>query len=465
MPPMTRDSDVWRALLERESDAAFLLGERIADCNGRAVLVLGLARERLIGRALPELSPARQPDGGLSSERWARRAEAAAAGPEPCFEWRFTGAGGAPLDALVALALAGIEGRAFLLARVRDLTALRRAESALAESETRLQQILDNTTALIYVKNREGRFFCANRHFLRLFRRREAEVVGRTDAEIFPPEQAAQYAANDRLVFERNAAIEVEEAATLDGAERAYLSIKFPLFNTHGEANAVCGISTDITERKRTEEALRHAALGVSGARGRDVFPALVRYLATALGVDFAFIALPVPGRPGRLRTLAFYAQGTIADNVEYDLAGSPCERVVGQRFQFYPRDVHRAFAGDAMLAQHAIEGYAAIPLLDSRGRSMGLMAALHGQPLADERLAESMLKIFSVRAAAELERMYSEASYRSIFEASEDAIFVHDWDTGAIVDVNPKACAAYGYGNDELLRLDVGHLSSGEHP
>ena len=76
----------------------------------------------------------------------------------------------------------------------------------------------------------------------------------------------------------------------------------------------------------------------------------------------------------------------------------------------------------------------------------------------------ESVLQIFAVRAAAEIEQLRatealrrSEASYRAIFEAAEDAIFIHDWDSGAIVDANPKACANYGYSRDELLRLSVG--------
>jgi PAS domain S-box-containing protein len=58
-----------------------------------------------------------------------------------------------------------------------------------------------------------------------------------------------------------------------------------------------------------------------------------------------------------------------------------------------------------------------------------------------------------------------SESSYRAIFEASEDAIFIHDWDTGAIVDVNPKACAAYGYTPEEMKRLTVSDISSNVPP
>jgi PAS domain S-box-containing protein len=90
--------------------------------------------------------------------------------------------------------------------------------------------------------------------------------------------------------------------------------------------------------------------------------------------------------------------------------------------------------------------------------------------PLAEAGLIESMLKIFAARATAEIERRRavaalsaSEASYRSIFEASEDAIFVHDWDTGAILDVSPAAETMYGYSADELRRMSVGDISAGD--
>ena len=93
-------------------------------------------------------------------------------------------------------------------------------------------------------------------------------------------------------------------------------------------------------------------------------------------------------------------------------------------------------------------------------------------QPLTQLERIESMLQIFAVRAAAEIERLRaarrcsrSEASYRAIFEAAEDAIFIHDWDTGEVLDVNPKACETYGYSHEELTRLSVADVSSGVPP
>jgi PAS domain S-box-containing protein len=118
------------------------------------------------------------------------------------------------------------------------------------------------------------------------------------------------------------------------------------------------------------------------------------------------------------------------------------------------------------------MDSYAALPLNDSNGLPLGLIATMDRRPMRDAALAESMLKIFAMRAVAEIERTRadaalraSEASYRAIFEASEDEIFVHDWDTGAFVDANPKACRTFGYSVEEFRRLTVAELSSGVPP
>lgn len=339
-------------------------------------------------------------------------------------------------------------------------------------SDPWLRQILDNSTALVYVKDRTGCYLFANRRLLDLFGLSEAEVIGHRDEEIFPGEIAAGFRRNDAQVFQLNRSIEVEETARLPDGERIYLSAKFPLLDSQGQAYALCGISTDITERKRIEAAFRDVALGVSGATGQDIFPAITRHVTASLGVDFAFIGKLIDGPPRRIQTLAICANGSPFDNMEYDLGGTPCQSVVGKMFQFIPDHICEDYPGDNMLSQMGFRSYAGYPLFDSQGEPLGLIAILHRDTLHEPEFIEAILRIFSVRAAAELERMRSEdakraseASYRAIFEASADAIFVHDIDTGAIVDVNPTACQVYGYGYEEMLGLGVDDLSSGIPP
>ena len=218
-------------------------------------------------------------------------------------------------------------------------------------------------------------------------------------------------------------------------------------------------------EPTRTEAALRQAALAVSTASGERAYEQLVEALASILEVEIALISVFAGTERTRLRTLAVWVDGHLAKNFEYPLAGTPCEAALGREFSHFERGAHRVFPGDGMLAQFAIEGYAAATLDDARGRAIGVLTAMSRRPLGDRGLAESMLKIFAVRIAAEIERRRSQSSYRAIFESAESVLLVHDYETGAIIDANPLACHTYGYSYAEMLDLPIGSLSSGVHP
>ena len=352
------------------------------------------------------------------------------------------------------------------------MTPLDRAERALQDSETRLQQILDNTSAVVFAKDSQGRYLFVNRMFEHLARRDVAEIIGRTDEEVFPPEIATRFRYNDLRVLHEKRAIEFEEAGDFGDGPRTFLAAKFPLFDSTGTAYAVCGTATDITERKRLEEALSSAALAVSQSEGEALFRELARYLATILAVDAVFISTVDGADVSKMRVRAMHLDGRTLENFTYPLAGTPCETVVGQQFRFYPSRLRELFPLDTDFRDLGFEGYAGHPLNDAAGHPTGLLAVVSRRPLESPAFVESVLRIFAVRVNAELERVNAQAalrasqdSYREIFEASEDAIFVHDWDTGAILDVNPQACAAYGYTRDELLRVRLADISSGVPP
>lgn len=140
---------------------------------------------------------------------------------------------------------------------VQDITRQKRAEDALRESEAKMTSVLENTTAIIYIKDRQGRFLFVNKQFERQFGINRERMLGKTPHELFPPELADEYLKNDLKAFEAKTPMEFDETVAHDDRIHSYISIKFPLFDAAGNAYAVCGISTDITERKRTEDALR----------------------------------------------------------------------------------------------------------------------------------------------------------------------------------------------------------------
>ena len=197
-----------------------------------------------------------------------------------------------------------------------DIAARARVQRELEDTDERLQQILNNSSAVIFARDAQGRFLFVNRQWERVFGIKSADAVGRFDRDVRGETRAQAYRGHNQLVLERNMTMEFEETLLLDDGLHTYISIKFPLHDADGAAYGVCGIATDITERKRAGEALRA-----------------------------------------------------------------------------------------------------------------------------------------------------SEASYRAIFDAAEDAIFVHDIETAAIVDVNSRACEDYGYSRDEFRHLTMGELSSGEPP
>ncbi|NWF73963.1 MAG: PAS domain-containing protein, partial [Nitrospirae bacterium] len=137
------------------------------------------------------------------------------------------------------------------------VTDRKRAEDALRRSQQLLQDVADNTTAVIYVKDTDGRFLFINRRFEQLFHLTTEQIVGRTNHEIFPQEFADAFRANDLQVLKQNRTVEYEELAPHEDGLHTYLSIKFPLCDHTGKPYATCGISTDITDRKRIEQALR----------------------------------------------------------------------------------------------------------------------------------------------------------------------------------------------------------------
>ncbi len=141
----------------------------------------------------------------------------------------------------------------------REATARRHNEAALAASEARLRAILDHSPAVIFLKDKQGRYLHVNRQVHRLFGLRKRQVVGRTDREIFPRRQARAFQSNDRRVLRAGVPLEFEENAHYhDGLHTSMVS-KFPLRDQAGRVYALCGIATDISERKRAEDALRQS--------------------------------------------------------------------------------------------------------------------------------------------------------------------------------------------------------------
>ncbi|MCW9031829.1 MAG: PAS domain-containing protein, partial [Gammaproteobacteria bacterium] len=140
-----------------------------------------------------------------------------------------------------------------------DVTEAYKLRQQAAESRRDLQAVMDNSPAIIYIKDTAGHFMFVNRQFEKVFQIQLKDVIGKKLHDIFPQKTADEIKQNDDDVLQVGHALESEERTMHNGSIHTYSSVKFPLFNDEGEIYAVCGISTDITHNKKQEEQLRHS--------------------------------------------------------------------------------------------------------------------------------------------------------------------------------------------------------------
>ena len=126
-----------------------------------------------------------------------------------------------------------------------------------ARGERRMRRLLDEVPAIVYLKDRAGRFIWINSRIEPLIGRPAASLLGLTDHDVFSSDEADRIRANDRRVLELREACRYEESVTSPGGRRTYSSLKFPVMDADGTAVALGGVSVDIEDQKRVEQELK----------------------------------------------------------------------------------------------------------------------------------------------------------------------------------------------------------------
>lgn len=140
-----------------------------------------------------------------------------------------------------------------------DINLRKEVQVKLQLSEARQQAFSDNSPNLIFLKDRQGRYFYANKEFKRALRLTEEQIIGKRDEDLFSVEQAAAFQANDLQVLETGARVKFEDVSFQEDGQHPLIVQKFPLFDADGEICAIGCVATDITELKQREAALRYS--------------------------------------------------------------------------------------------------------------------------------------------------------------------------------------------------------------
>jgi PAS domain S-box-containing protein len=202
--------------------------------------------------------------------------------------------------------------------------------------------------------------------------------------------------------------------------------------------------------------ALRKILDGTSSSVGEAFLKSLVENLATAIDAQYAFVTEFLPDISS-VRTLAFWGKGKHLPEVQWELAGTPCEDVVRGNLCHYPRNVAELFPRDTGLVDLKIQSFLGVPLRDVDGNALGHLAVFDERPMPAQPKRLYTFRIFAARAAAELQRLRaerrlaeSERRYRDLYEEAPIAYIYEDLES-RFVRANRAACKLLGVKPDEV--------------
>ena len=339
------------------------------------------------------------------------------------------------------------------------------AEEKLRESEARFHAIIEDQTELICRYLPDGRLTFMNEAYTRYYGISQDEVI---DTNFVPNIPEPDISTVTRLLSEITRVNPVVDYThriiTPSGELRWQRWTQRGIFSNDGTLMEFQAVGFDITDRKLTEETLLFLLQRFSSYPEKNFFESLARYLAETLNVDYVCIDR-LHGDCLVARTLAVYHDGKFEDNVEYSLKDTPCGDVVSRQICVFPKDVRSLFPKDAALQDLQAESYVGTTLWSFDMKPIGLIAVIGRRQLANPALTESILKLVSIRAAAELERgqameelIKRESQISRLLQTTDQGIYGIDLD-GCCTFINKSGLKILGYQLEDCLGRDMHNL------
>ncbi len=297
-----------------------------------------------------------------------------------------------------------------------------------------------------------GQCVSANRHWCDMNGRTPEQALGTGWLEGVHPADRARVAHEWAAAVRNEALLQLEyRCQQPNGVTSWVVGQSVAIRNECLEPIGYIRVTTDVTERKVTEQILRCVSTELGMLSGTAFFEAVCRKLAEFLPCEFIVILRRHPVQPWQMYSVMYHADGAISPNFSYPIAGSPLEPAIEADFHAVPRGARGQYPQDAYLKSREIEGLAVARITDSNGMLLGQLAAMSRSKLAHPEKFEFILKLFAASVAAEIERQTSERQFADLFEYSSDAIVLTSSD-GVIVQANQQVESVFGWRRDELI-------------
>jgi PAS domain S-box-containing protein len=334
-----------------------------------------------------------------------------------------------------------------------DVTARRRAEEALRQSEARYRALTESTRDIIYILDRQGTLLYANGAASHCIGIPCAELVGKRQVDLFPPEMARAHIERTVEVFATGQMSAYDDCFYF-GPVEVWLRVHLlPLRDDGGQITAVMGVCHDITERKRTEESLRQAhdelerrvAERTAELTRANEELAIFQRFADTSGQGFGMADLD-----GRIK----YLNPALCRMLGEERA----EDVVDRHLSAWFSEESNRRGKEEILPALQRDGYwqGELPLQSRRGTIVPSWH--HTFLIRDERGAPHRVAVvisdITERKRAEEALRQSERRFRNYFEQGLIGMAVTAVDKRWL-EVNDRLCEMLGYSREELLRTD----------
>jgi two-component system cell cycle sensor histidine kinase/response regulator CckA len=324
-----------------------------------------------------------------------------------------------------------------LIGTTRDITEEKEAAEALRQSNLLLENVVENIPLAVFVKDPQDSFRIRlwNKAAESIFGIQREAMIGRTAYDYWPKEQAESYDAVDQSVINSRILQDMSEVSSVHASGNPVIlhTRKLPLFDSNGKPSLLLGISDDITERKRSEEALRQAqqrlAFTLHGAN--------VGLWDWDLATNEVIFSEEWKSQLG-------YQGGEIQNRAE------------DWETRVHPSDLEHALQH----IQDAIEGrtqeYEAEFRMQHKDGSWRWILS-RGSVIRDAK--HSPVRMLGIhiditdRKRVEEALQASESRYRCFVDHATDALFLQD-KNARVVDVNEQACTSLGYSREELIGM-----------
>ena len=298
----------------------------------------------------------------------------------------------------------------------REVEQKRHTQQALRDSEARFHHLFSTSRDALAVypltnDGTAGNFVEVNDVACQLLGYERKELLNMSPADVMPPddESGPRQARLAELLEKGHIIFEWEHLAR-DGS-LIPVEISLQILELNGE-RMVLSSARDITNRLRMQQDLQILVEGTVGLTGRALFRALVQQMAQLLDTRYALVA-EMDATGTSARALALWDGAGWAEDFEFALAGTPCQKGSSQQECFWPSGARERFPHDAVLARLKAESYHGLSLHDTAGEMMGFLAVIDPQPMPANARRAALLRLFAARASAEMERMSAEAALR----------------------------------------------------